>query len=89
MQWRLTSSGMAYNRDEGAVVYYHPASGDTHLISSAAFSLIQSLQGGALTEGALQARLADSLGDLESADGQQLLDDMLHELYLIHLVEPV
>ena len=69
MQWRLTSSGMAYNRDEGAVVYYHPASGDTHLISSAAFSLIQSLQAGPLSERALQTRLSDYLSDIEPADG--------------------
>ena len=89
MQWRLTSSGMAYDRDEGAVVYYHPASGDTHLLSSAAFSLIQSLAAGPLSEAALQARLADHIGHLEPRDGEQMVDDILHELHLIHVVESV
>ncbi|GAB3289804.1 hypothetical protein [Parahaliea aestuarii] len=41
--WELTGPLHFYNRNEGVVVCYHAPSGDTHLISAAAHSLLNRL----------------------------------------------
>ena len=90
MDWRLTSPGLAYNRDEGAAVYFHPASGDTHLVSSLAASLLALLASGVHTEEELECCLggAEDFGP-ESPDRARIIDDTLQQLYTIHLIEPV
>ena len=45
MKWRVDSLGRIYDPGEDKVVYFDPASGDTHLIGSFAAYLIQQLSG--------------------------------------------
>jgi PqqD family protein of HPr-rel-A system len=87
MQWRLTSPGLEYNRDEGAVIYFHPASGDTHLISELAASVLFRLATTPCSEEALVAHHADALVDFDDQEKAQLIADVLQELEQIDLIE--
>ena len=41
MKWRIGSSGQLYDPGEDFVVYYDPASGDTHLLSAVAGAVLR------------------------------------------------
>ncbi len=41
MKWRLQSTGRIYDAGEGQVVYFHTASGDTHLLGEFAAHLLE------------------------------------------------
>ena len=43
MKWHAGAVGQFYDRGENTVVYFDPASGDTHLISDFAAYLVRSL----------------------------------------------
>jgi hypothetical protein len=45
MKWHIDSIGQLYDCGESMVVYFDPASGDTHLISDFAAYLIQQIAG--------------------------------------------
>lgn len=78
MEWQLTSPGKEYNRNEGVAVYYHCATGNTHLLSALAISVVRDLSSG-----------SRSSEYFEDHYGDQAADTTLHELRKIHLVEVV
>lgn len=88
MAWRLTSPGREYNRDEGLAIYFHPASGNTHLISDLAASVLRVMAAGPLSNEDLVACHAEALGELDITERVRLIDDVLRELTIINLVEP-
>jgi PqqD family protein of HPr-rel-A system len=90
MNWHLTSPGLEYNRDEGISVYFHCASGDTHLISGLASSLLRSLSVGPQNEDALARSLSQDDTQLQGLDAEATraaICELLDQLHTIHLVE--
>jgi hypothetical protein len=67
-----------YDRHEGAVVYYHPASGNTHLLTDAAAAILRLLAEKPLSEDELINRI-----------GGENPIIMLEELESFSLVEAV
>ena len=41
MHWQIDSMGLFYEPEDGMVIYFDPASGDTHLVSEYAAYLIR------------------------------------------------
>jgi hypothetical protein len=78
MEWHLTSPGKEYNRNEGIAVYYHCATGNTHLLSDLAISLVRDLSAG-----------PRSSEYFEEHYGEPAADTTLHELRKIDVVEVV
>lgn len=78
MEWQLTSPGKEYNRNEGVAVYYHFATGNTHLLSDLAISVLRDL-----------STVSRSSEFFEGHYGEKVTDTTLHELRKIHLVELV
>ncbi len=86
MAWRLTSSGREYNCGEGLVVYFHPASGNTHMLNEFAAGVLRELMAGPSTASLLaQCKDLDVDGTLTAAQ----VDNVLQELEEIYLVEHV
>lgn len=89
MAWKVESMGLFYACDESMVVYFDPASGDTHLVSDFAAYLIQQI--------AREARFLEfdelvSLitADIEPADLPELtqaIPDILDDLASLDIVE--
>jgi len=79
MNWHLTSPGYEYDRGEDIAVYFHPASGNTHLLSNTAAAVLRALA----TTDLSSEQLAMDMG-FEAPD---LADDILFELEKINLVE--
>lgn len=71
MDWRLTSPMREYDRQEGMVVFFHPATGNTHLLTDSAAALLRVLASKPTSEAELIDRfetenLAPMLEELES-----------------------
>jgi len=78
MEWRLTSPMREYDRDEGMVVFFHPATGNTHLLTDSAAALLRLLASKPLSE-------ADLIDRFES----ESLAPMLEELEKLSRVEAI
>lgn len=87
MDWCLSSPGLEYDRDEGLVVHFNRASGDTHLVSALASRVLRELTNSPLTEQQLRDRLAGDTPEAEPAEHALLIEDLLLQLESIHLVE--
>ena len=87
MIWRLSSPGALYDCNENTVVYFDPASGNTHLLSDFAGHIIQSLA----TKPLSTDQIADGFADHVAADDLQgvidVIPDVLTELRALDIVE--
>ena len=61
MRWRMTAAGQFYDAGESTVVMFDATSGDTHLISDFAATLLRSLAKSALSTEELAAAIAPLL----------------------------
>lgn len=87
MLWHACSEGLIFDRDEGAVVFFDPASGNTHLISDFALEILRILSVSPLSPEAIKKECADQMVDLDSDEQNHLIDGMLHELHTLDLIE--
>ena len=79
---------MLYDREEPVVVYFHPASGDTHLVSDFAGDVLRQLAVSDLSIEDLVAYYQETLTESSSeADRTTLIQDTLHQLVAVDLVE--
>jgi len=90
MKWHINSIGQFYDCDEDMVVYFDPASGDTHLISDFAAYLIQRIAGrDRPVENEELIKLIT--GDIEPAELSELaqaIPGILSELATLDIVAP-
>lgn len=88
MKWQIGSAGQFYECGDDMVVYFHPASGDTHLISNFAAYLVRQI---ATVDESLDAREIIELiaGDIEPEDLPELshsIPDILNELVELDII---
>lgn len=86
MAWRVTSPGQFYDAGESTVVYFDPASGDTHLLSDFAAHLLGLL---AQRPMGLEQLLGRIEGDVENPDSTELaasVEGVLCELLALDVV---
>lgn len=82
----MHSTGQIFDANEGSVVFFHPESGDTHLLSEFAACILQQLATGPMSTG----KLIEHLGPLMEADSQTALEEsvgiVLEELVALDIV---
>ncbi len=89
MKWRVEAVGQFYDPSEGLVVYFDPASGDTHLISEFAAYLVRQL---ALTPLTLEEITEQIEQDVEPEDQSALitkLPDIIDSLVKLDVVQGI
>jgi len=89
MRWRLTSPGKFYDRDEAVVVYFHPASGDTHLLTGFASELLKRLHDSPVELRSLVDAFPDLEGDIPEDERLDAVEATLDQLAELDLVEQV
>jgi len=86
MSWYMHSTGQIFDADEGAIVFFHPESGDTHLLNEFAACILRQLATGPMTT----AELVEHLAPLMEADSQAALSDsvgiVLEELVALDIL---
>lgn len=88
MLWCLTSPGKFYDRGEGVVVYFHPASGDTHLFTDFAVDLLRKLAAGPADLAILSEPYFDPAGEVSIEEYRDAIEAVLEQLAQLDLVEP-
>jgi hypothetical protein len=90
MKWQVTSPGEFYDCGEDKVVYFDPASGDTHLVSDfAAFILKQmAAQSRALDSGEISDLVKGEIEPEDLPELSQLIPEILRELASLDIVAP-
>jgi len=86
MTWQVESRGLFYDANEGAVVYFDPRNGDTHLISEFAAFVVQSLFAKAQSLDQLIESLSPNFEPEEQADLPEALSVILAELESLDIV---
>jgi PqqD family protein of HPr-rel-A system len=89
MKWRIDSMGRMYDPGEGMVVYFDPASGDTHLISDFAAYLIQQFADQPMEIGALINRISPDLDPEDLLELTQATPGVLEELVTLDILQRV
>lgn len=87
MKWRLESSGLFYDANEGSVVYYDPDSGDTHLLSEFAACVLRAFNNKAVDTQELLRALQTELTDHTEAELQDATTAILEELVAMHILK--
>lgn len=87
MLWHACSEGLVFDRDEGVAVFFDPASGNTHLIDDFALKILRILSVSPLSPEAIKKECIDQMTDLDDSEQGQLIDNMLHELHSLDLIE--
>jgi len=87
MLWHIQSSGHFYDPGEETVIYYDPASGDTHLLTDLAAFVVENIQAAPISEGDLLERLRPHL-EGEASDVQALLTGVLQDLQILDIAQP-
>ena len=87
MKWSLSSTGSVYDRDEGASVYYHSSSGNTHLISDFAVRTLQLVDEQSRTMESLNTAIREDVEGIDDDGCTQMLTDVLSELESLDLIE--
>jgi PqqD family protein of HPr-rel-A system len=87
MDWHLTSPGKLYDRNESLLVYFHFASGNTHLISEFAGELLAFLRETPCSSERVCDRFEGRFTDIDAFDRAQVIDDNLQALEAIDLIE--
>ena len=89
MKWRACSQGKTYDTGDGFIVYFDPASGNTHLISDVAAYLLAELTIGPLSTEQIQVCLAAKGVSASAADETNHISAMIQELQSFDLIEPI
>ena len=86
MKWRLQATGLFYDAGEGGVVFYDPASGDTHLLSDFSAHLLQQLTTTPTDLAEVTDRVRPALAaDIDDPAG--LVRGVLDELVDLHILK--
>lgn len=90
MKWQIDSIGKFYDRHESMVVYFNPASGDTHLISEFAACLIQRIadQKRPLDNEEITALITADIEPGGLPELTQVIPDILSELTALDIIAP-
>ncbi|MFT4517677.1 MAG: PqqD family protein of HPr-rel-A system [Halioglobus sp.] len=89
MLWHIESIGRFYDPNEGMVVYFDRATGDTHLLSGFAAFVIEQCAGQALTTDALIEKLSGQIEDMDAAALQDSVTNVLDELFSLDILQQV
>lgn len=87
MLWHSCSKGFFYDRNEGLAVFFDSASGNTHLVDDLALKILKILSVSPLSPEAIKKECTDQMVGLASHEQDLLLEDVLHELHSIDLIE--
>ena len=87
MLWHACSEGLVFDRDEGVAVFYDSASGNTHLIDDFALKILRILSISPLSPETIKKDCADQMTDLTADEQDRLIEDILHELHSLDLIE--
>lgn len=87
MLWHSCSKGFFYDRNEGLAVFFDSASGNTHLIDDFALKILKILSASPCSPEAIKKECTDQMTDLAIYEQDQLIDDVLHELHSLDLIE--
>ncbi|MCR9105116.1 MAG: HPr-rel-A system PqqD family peptide chaperone [Gammaproteobacteria bacterium] len=86
MRWRVSTAGKFYDENEGSVVYFDPASGDTHLLTDFAAQIVRELSGAAKTSRELEDSLADMTDTADQAQLREAIATVIGELVELGVV---
>ena len=88
MKWQLRTIGKFYECGEDAIVYFDPASGDTHLISDFAAHLLQQLAHASapLNIEQIIALVAEDVEPEDLPEFSQAIPGLLNELVDLDIV---
>ena len=88
MSWNIDSVGLFYACDEGMVVYFDPASGDTHLVSDFAAYLIQRIaeESRPVDSEELISLIADDIEPTDLPELIQAIPEILAELNSLDII---
>jgi PqqD family protein of HPr-rel-A system len=89
MKWQIDSMGRFYDPDEGMVVYFDPASGDTHLISDFAAYLIQQFTDQPMGIEALIKQISPDIDPGDLLELTQATPNVLEELVTLDILKIV
>ena len=70
-EWQVHAAGSFYDCGEPNVVYYDPASGDTHLLSAFSAHILRRVIAGPVSTATLLSELS---ADVEAEDREELAD---------------
>lgn len=87
MLWHSCSEGFFYDRNEGLAVFFDSASGNTHLVDDFALKILKILSVSPLSPEAIKKECTDQMVGMASHEQDQLIEDVLHELHSIDLIE--
>ena len=89
MQWYASTPGAFYDCDEATVVYFHPPSGNTHLVSDFAAYLIRQLALEPMTVEQIAGQLAPIVAPHDHQGVANALPDLLDDLARLDIIEQV
>ena len=89
MKWQIDLRGQFYDRDEEMVVYFDPASGDTHLISHFAAHLIRQFTDQPMGIEALIEKISPDIDPGDLPEMTQATPDVLQELVTLDIIKSV
>jgi len=87
MTWHLTSAGRFFDTAEPTVVYFDPASGDTHLVSDFAAHLLRQLGDCPMTSADLVQQLVAAGGE-DASVLAVAVSAALQELQALDIISP-
>ena len=89
MKWRIDSMGRFFDAGEGMVVYFDPASGDTHLVSDFAAYLIQQFTDQPMDIEELINRISPDIDSGDLLEMTEATPDVLAELVTLDVLKRV
>ena len=89
MKWRIESMGRFFDAGEGMVVYFDPASGDTHLVSDFAAYLIQQFADQPMDIEELINRISPDIDSGDLLEMTEATPDVLAELVTLDVLKRV
>jgi hypothetical protein len=87
MKWRAASEGQIYQCNEDSVVYFDPASGNTHLLSDFAGYLIEKLAGEAMDLEQIINQITPGIDSEYLPDIDKSIPQLLSELVALDVIE--
>ncbi|MEM6579639.1 MAG: HPr-rel-A system PqqD family peptide chaperone [Pseudomonadota bacterium] len=87
MRWQVSKLGEFYDRDEDTIVYFDRASGDTHLLSTFAGSLLQELGERTMTVEELASILPKEAAAVDTDQFEQAVKAVLEDLSVLDIIE--
>ena len=88
MTWQIVSPGKFYNCGENTVIYFHPESGNTHLLSAFAGHLLQHLAPQPQDIDQLVEKCASAIPPAELPQLNAVITHLMTELVELDIVTP-